>query len=119
MENLYGIENLKKIISSIAKTGNTCGKAFEDGKLNGGDVVLVPELFFDLSPLFNVEYAQVMPEAKDINTDEANALVAHFNTEFDLPQDNVEWTIESVLSLLGEIVSVAFKLYNIFKKKPV
>jgi hypothetical protein len=117
MEGQYGIEDLKKVISIGAKLGNLGGKVLEDNKVNAADFVHVGDLVTMFPLMLSVDFAMVMPEAKDIQAGEADEMIAHFKAEFDIPQDNLEVTIETVLDVALTVVNAILKLVNIFSKK--
>ena len=117
MEGQYGIEELKKIVTIGSKLGNIGGKVLEDGKVNPADFVHVGDLVTMFPLLLSVHFDQAIPEAKDIQAGEADELIAHFKAEFDIPQDNLEVTIETVLDVVLTVVNAILKLVNIFKKK--
>lgn len=114
--SVYGVEELKKIVTVASKIGNIAGKAFEDGKINASDLVLVTDLLQVFPLLLALNFGQVMPEAKDLQQSEVEELIAHFKAEFDLPQDSLEVTIETVLDIAITVEQAIVKLIKIFKK---
>jgi hypothetical protein len=116
---VMSFENLKKAVSVAAKVGNIAGKTFEDGKLSMADLALLPE-FITLFPAFiAVEWTKVVPTAKELTTEQIAELMALFSSEFDIPQDKLEQTIEAVLGIVSQLVGVIANLIAIFKKPAV
>ena len=113
------IVNLKKLVTIGAKLGNLAGSAYEDGKLDQKDLALIPEAVMILPLFIDIKFAEVLPEGKDLDEGEISALLAHFNTEFDLPQDALEDNIEKVLSIANLMRSMVMQLISIFKKPAV
>lgn len=112
----FGIENLKKIISVGAKIGNIGGMTFQDGQINKDDLLVLPS-FFELFPtLIAVQWTQIVPEAKDISESESAELIDWFKYEFNIPQDNVEVTIEQALSLINTVAQFIVNIIKAFKK---
>jgi hypothetical protein len=112
------ITNLKAMVSVMASLGTVGGKSMEDGKINVADLALLPSLVNVFPRMLLIDFSQVVPEAKDLTQAESEELVAHFKTEFDIPQDDIEVKIEGVLSIcvkLSGLVSEAIALL----KKPV
>jgi hypothetical protein len=89
------IKNLLLVVSVIAGLGNIAGIAYADNKLDATDLpgallggaVLVPKLI-------EIEWNALVPEAKDLTAEEQAQLIAHFKAEFDIPQDDLEVTID-------------------------
>ena len=114
--SVYGVEELKKIVTVASKLGNIAGKAFEDGKINAADLVLITDLLQVFPLLLSVNFGQAMPEAKDLQQGEVEELISHFKAEFDIPQDSLEVTIETVLDIAITVEQAIVKLIKIFKK---
>jgi hypothetical protein len=117
MAEVMDIASIKKIISMGAKLGNVCGMAFQDGKLGMDDIALIPQLIQIIPLAIEVKWTEVLPEIKDFSLAEGEELLAHFRNEFDIPQENIEITIELVLSVVLKITSLIIELIQVFKKK--
>lgn len=75
---MVGIKESLELLEGIKVLGVTGKKVFADGKVNLADLGLVMGLMQDFAKL-NAAVAgvdQVLPEAKDLTVEEANALVA-------------------------------------------
>ena len=119
MSNITNVENLKKIIKVAALLGNIGGKVFEDGKITISDINVLPDFISIFSTLVEIKWNDISVEAKDFTPDEAQELIATFNLYFDLPQENVERTIEAVLLIVGQLVSTIINLIQVFKRPTI
>ena len=116
----FGIENLLIITSVLASVGNIAGKAYEDGKLTATDLpdavmrgaVLIPKLI-------EIEWNQLIPEAKDLDEGEQAQLLAHFKKEFDIPQDSLELLIEDVIEDIRLGALLVNRMVKRFRREPV
>ena len=97
------IVNLKKVITIGAKLGNVAGKIYEDKVIDAKDLVAIPELVMIVPAFLDVKYNELLPEGKDLDNTEIAEILAHFNSEFDIPQDALETNIEKVLALVYKI----------------
>lgn len=95
-----GIENLKLAAKAVAKIGNGIGGVFEDGKVNAFDVVHLPTIFGGLTAAGQVDFAKLMPEAKDVDEAERPDLAKTFKDEFKLANVSQEQAIEMGFEIL-------------------
>jgi hypothetical protein len=109
-----GIENLKKIVAFAGKNESLVAKLLEGG-VTKEDIVLLPEFVMALPELIQINWAQLMPRAKDVTPEEVQELIAAHNAVFDLPNDKLERTIEESLALIASITASVFKLIALFK----
>jgi hypothetical protein len=114
--NVLSTDNMKKMVSVIAHTGNLGGKVFDDGQVTKADIVFAPDLFMLFPELFAIQFKMIVPEIKTMSAESILDLVAHFNREFDIPQDNVEWTIEAIMSLITDVLAWAEQGYLLYCK---
>jgi hypothetical protein len=110
------IASLKSLVSVGAALGSVAGATMEDGKVDVKDLALLPRLIPVFPALLAIDFAQVVPEAKDLSEAEALELVALYKAEFDIPQDDVEVKIETVLSLCVRLSGIVAELIATFKK---
>ena len=113
-----GVDEIKKIITILAKLGNVAGMVFEDGKLTSADVAQIPTLVMIIPLFIEVKWTGLLPEIKDLTLDECNEIVACFKNEFNIPETNIEYTIESIMTIVSGLASLIFDLINVWKKKP-
>ena len=109
------VDNLIKVVEIGARLGTVAGKVFEDGKISASDLICLPEFVKIFSSLVEVQWNQIIPEAKDLSEDEAKKLVDAFISKFAIPQENARITIDTVLSVVARIVALILGLINIFK----
>jgi hypothetical protein len=110
------IASLKGLVSVGAALGSVAGATMEDGKVDVKDLALLPRLIPVFPDLLAIDFSQVVPEAKDLSEAEAAELVALYKAEFDIPQDDVEVKIETVLSLCVRLAGIVAELIAAFKK---
>lgn len=114
------IKNLLLAISVCAGLGNIAGIAYADNKLDATDLpgallggaVLVPKLI-------EIDWSALVPEGKDLTADEQAELIAHFRAEFNIPQEELELTIEDVLQDVTDGISLVRRLVNRFRRVAV
>lgn len=117
--NMFSIDNLKKVISIGAKIGNVGGKVYADGKIGLSDLAHVPEFISALRKISEVDWRQVVPEAKDLQAEEVEELIFSFREEFNIPQTGSEIKIEEVLSIISQLVACVISLVGVFTNKTV
>lgn len=110
------IASLKALVLVGATLGNIGGSAMEDGKVDVKDIVLVGKLATVFPALLAIDFKAVVPEAKDLSEAEAMELVEYFKAEFNIPQDDEEVKIETVLSLCVRLAGIVGELIALFKK---
>ena len=110
------MEQLKKVVSIAAVLGSISGSVLEDGKINIADMAQVGQLVM-VFPLFaGLDFAKVADEVKEFNMADAEALVAQFKAEFNIPQESTEVTIEKVLDIVVRVTALMLDLIAIFKR---
>jgi hypothetical protein len=116
-----GIDNIKKIVSAVAEFGNITGKVLEDGKVNLADISALTTLPGAVMNFYSAvtNFTELKEEFADLSKEEITELEEYFKTQFDIPQDGVEETIEKVAESL-DVVWTTFqtiaKVASIFKK---
>lgn len=113
----YDIAELKKIVSFAARIGCGAGKVLQDGKVTLADFQYGPDFFMAFPILVQINWQMIMPEIKDFSAEETAELVNWFCSEFDIPQDTIEITIEKVLQIITNVVVMVMNLINVFKNK--
>lgn len=98
-------ENLIALVKSAAHVMNLAGKVLEDGKVTIAD--LSPALGFivtELPALAEINFKEI-PAALAALTPEAMAEIKEvLVSEFDIPQDKLEGTIEMIAGVLVTLV---------------
>ena len=110
------MENVKKIVSIAAVLANVSGASLADGKIGLEDMAHVGQLVM-VFPLFAaVDFVKVADEVKDFNMEDAEALVAQFKAEFNIPQESTEVTIEKVMDIVVRVTALILDLIAVFKR---
>jgi hypothetical protein len=110
------ISSLKSLVFVAASLGNIAGETMEDGKVDAKDLALIGKLIPVFPALLAIDFAAVIPEAKDLSESEALELVEFFKAQFNIPQDDLEVKIETVLSLCVRLAGIVGELVALFKK---
>jgi hypothetical protein len=110
------IASLKALVLVGAVLGNVAGESMADGKVDVKDIMLVGKLATVFPALLAIDFKAVLPEAKDLSEAEAMELVEYFKAEFNIPQDDMEVKIETVLSLCVRLAGIVGELVALFKK---
>lgn len=104
MEKL-GMTETKELVSFILSLGNGIGASLEDGKIGVSDV----SNFFGAMTLAGPALSGVnaIPgELSDMDDAEKEDLLAFVNEKFDIPQDNIEASIERSLRIGVDIAAL-------------
>jgi hypothetical protein len=117
MEELYNVEDLKKIVKVTAYVGDIIGGALEDKKITKEDLKEAEHIIPIFNELVSIKYSLVLPEIKDISPIEGQELVACFCEHFDIPQDNIENPVEFVLKFIGTSISYVIDFIKMIKPK--
>jgi len=97
MDPIMPVDELEKLIRAGAKAANAAGGAYEDGKLGLGDLDDLWALAGAMQDLMLVDFKQVVPQWKDLDEEERSYLSDLFEEELELPQENVEESLEGYL----------------------
>jgi hypothetical protein len=112
MSEQKGIEHLKAAVKFLLKLGNAAGASLEDGKITFSDVAhligVVPTILPAVSSLSSIK-----GEVLDLSDAEKADLKVFIQSEFDLPQDNIEAIVEKLLFVLVDLS----KLLDLVAKK--
>jgi hypothetical protein len=112
-----GTTNIFMAISILAMLGNVGGKAYEDGKLDEKDVMLITNVVMILPLAIKCNWGEALAEGKALDLTASEACMEHFKKEFDIPQDNTEFLIEDVISFVIDGASMIKRAVEIFKRK--
>ena len=105
---------LSAIVTALANMGNTVGRVLADRKIQGAE-------YFDLlmsAPNVQVVISNAPQAAKDwvvLDDSERAEIINQFAAQFDLPTDQVEAKIETVLREAGNIYALTQKLVKSIK----
>jgi hypothetical protein len=102
------MKNITETVKTLARFGNLLGAALEDGKINLSDVRLVaqlPEILIGaFSAVTNAE--DIREEFRNLDGEKITRLKAAFQAELDIPNDDVERTIEQAADILDTLWDV-------------
>ncbi len=94
-----GVSELKDAATFIAKVANSAEDILEGG-IDARDLFKLPALAQALQSGQDVDLAQVLPQASDLDEVEAADVAAHFKVTLNLTNDTVEAVIEDGLALI-------------------
>lgn len=103
-----GIKEISELVKLLAEIGNGAGKAAEDGKVSWSDALFFSKAVMS-APAAIIGIDEVYSELKDLSAQEKDQLKAQLQSDFDIPQDNVEEVVEKVLGAalhLGEVIEL-------------
>lgn len=103
------------LVKAIGATISVAGQVLADGKVDLRDLAKATDLFSALRKFTDVDYIQLMPEAKDLDAAELAQIAKAFKDAFDLPQDNIEILVEQGLSILVTVASLVYEFYEVLK----
>ena len=111
------VEAIKTLTLAIAESGTAVGKIMEDNKVSLGDLMHLRALVSGVAKFRSVDYAALMPQAKDVDAAEAAELSALFTASFDLPgADTVEANVEAGFAVLMTALEALSGVWSIFDK---
>lgn len=114
MTEVYGIEELKKVIKIFATIGTVAGKSLQDGVISITDLIYVKDFAAIFPDLIEINWFKIIPEVKDLSLEEAISLIDAFKEAFSLPMQGIETTIEAVLTWITEGISFIIKLIKTY-----
>lgn len=97
---MLGIQELKDLASAVAKTAEGVDAILADGTVDVRDLARVPLLLSGLKGFGDVNFAEVIPEATDLDAKESQELAAHFRAVFNLENDSIESVVETGLDIV-------------------
>lgn len=102
-----GIANLKPLVALVVELGNV-GDAMgrTQGVARYGQLL---SLVDELASIGGISSEQVIPELKDLDESERAELLSFIKVKFDIPDDVLEATIESALSIVVDAVALVTK----------
>ncbi len=114
-----GIAHLVLLIQTTAKFASVMGEVLEDGKVNWADVTSVGDLFTALRDFSQIDYNQVIPQAKDLTEEEIHHLKLVFEQHFDLKNDTLEAAVEEGLDKIANAVKSILYFVNMGSKTKI
>lgn len=95
-----GIQELKDLATAVAHTAGGIDGVFADGVVDWKDAPRIPSLLKALGEFREVNFADVIPQASDVDAAEHAELAAHFNVVFNLNEDGIEATVEAGFEIM-------------------
>lgn len=103
------MENTKKAIKTILKTGTKVIEAVkDDGKIDIGESMDIAMSAIGFVSIFK-SLPEIKEEIKSATPVQIAELVEEFKTEFDLPNDEAEKIVETGVEILTNLLVLVFK----------
>ncbi len=109
------MSNVLNAVSVLAKLGNVGGKVMTDNKIDLADLVVLPEVAMLFPLISTVKWGEIVVEAKALTVAQADAVVAQFKADFNIPQDDLETTIETVIEKIEKVSILAIQVVETVK----
>ena len=106
---MYGIQETKDVLSFVATLANQLSASLSDGTFDPADVVNFIPVLQKVIPAFD-DINLVDDELLDLTSEEKDELVAFFQAELDLEEDEIEAFVETGFAVALEL----FKFINMF-----
>jgi hypothetical protein len=106
------MENVSKLIITVGHLANIVGKTFEDKKVDLADLVHLIPLIKEVQSLASVDFKNLGAEFKSYSPAQMAAIRDAFKAEFNIPQDQLEETVERVFSIAVMILDAYHAIKN-------
>jgi len=103
------VKEIKEVLSFIISLGESLAASLEDGEITIFDAAKFWEPISKVSDAFE-GLDKVVDELAHLGSDELILLVEWAKEEFDIPQDDIELTIEQGVTLAVQLLSFVIKL---------
>ena len=113
MEEKFGIEGIKNILTAGFAAAQTTTLALEDGFQAFQDILTIAPAAMNVSNVIKNNIAKAKDEYNDLSSDERNEIIAFVSEKFDIANDEAEAKIEGVFKWL--VVTDEIRL--LFKRK--
>jgi hypothetical protein len=100
-----GITNLKIIAESIGIVATAVHHVLADGKVNAQDLFVLPKLFPLLTKFSQLQMDKVLPEFKDLDTEEIKYLEQFFVENCQIPDAKIDALVESGFKAVMTVVA--------------
>jgi hypothetical protein len=110
MSKVYGVKETKELVGFGLGLGNAVGTALADGKLELSEASLLLPVLLKTPEAFG-GIAQIGQELGELDEQEKAELKSFVESEFNIPQDNIEAAIETALKLALDLYGVV-KLFT-------
>lgn len=105
MAQVYGVENLKKLLKFSCDLTKQIATALEDGKFTWPESLGFVDEVAEIPGVVK-SFPAIQKELSELSEDERKELVDYFAQEFDLPNDKAELNIEHALSVAIGLVAL-------------
>lgn len=109
------VTELKDLATAIALSANAVDAVLADGKVDGKDLVRIPQLLMAVKAYTAVDLKEVLPEAADLDSMEGAELAAHFKAVFNLADDAKEAWLEKGLEIVLQSVEALRAILSMVK----
>lgn len=97
------MKKTKEALATLLKVGTKVAKAYDDGKIDMGEAIGISVSAVGMVSIFK-NLPEIEAEIKAINVDGINELVAEFNADFDIPNDELEHKIKAGIGVLSQMI---------------
>ena len=117
MENKLSIDNIKKCFDVLIASGIATAEIVNLPKESTWFDKLKPiaGVLDDLYALIGTDFKAIIPEIKDLDSLELEELKLYFEEKFDIPQDDIEKKIESMIGLVIKISQLIPEIIEVIK----
>lgn len=114
---MKNVENFLALLDAAFKIQKGISAVAADGKAGFDDLKEVPALIGAVRQLWSVDYADILPEFKDLDDQEKAQVVARFKAGLDLDNDSLELNIEQGFEMAIELVKAVLVLFPMLQPK--
>lgn len=105
------VTEIKDLATAVALTLNAVDAVAQGRDL--GDLVAIVKA---ARAYADVDFAQILPQASDIDAEEAKDLAAHFAQVFNITNDSIEVVVEQGLSIVLQSVEAIKVVWELVQK---
>lgn len=109
---MSGIQNILSLQEGALKVRAAAAAIMDNGGIDAGDIGDLGGLISGLKDLWVVKFEEILPEFKDLDSDERIILAEAFKKDFDIKNDDMEAAIEQGQKMLLELVGAIFLVFG-------
>jgi hypothetical protein len=110
-----GIANVKMMVVGLASFGSVASSVLADGKIGLADFAQIMKLTTALGSVAKLDVKQVIPELSDLDAEEKAELLAVFDENFNIVEDDVEKKIEAGLAATAKALEAIQFIISLVK----
>jgi hypothetical protein len=114
-EELYGTDNLRRVIDLIVELGNVMPKVIKSESLIG-KVTAFAAVTDELIALARLKPSMIKPEWKDFSDSEKAEMVSHIKEKFEIEDDKIEMMVEEALVVAIEQLEIGGRIIDLARK---